>query len=500
MPALLNAMSRPPNVSTVAPSAAWTASLSVTSQVTAIARPPFASMRRTVSRLSASMSPATATCAPSSAKRSAVARPIAGAATRDEGDLPAELALGAHRVCSVLGRRPRWRGAPSHDTWFAAVRKSPLRGVPTGHPTARGPARTLRAWTTAAKYVSSSCPDERRSPRTRSGCPPAATGVCPGCDAARSPRWPGSASSTTPRSNAAPSTAPPSRSSTPSPERCNSTTPNESTSPTSPAPPTAPRPPTPRPPPLARVDDPAKPAMGPRRRHRRAGVRAQRSHGHPRRQPARPRLLHRPLRRPRRPPNIARFTFLDPAGERFYPDWDSAADICVAILRTEAGRDPHDRRSTTSSASSPPAATSSAPGGEATTSATTAPAPNGSTTPSSASSPSPTKASRWPPNPASPSPSTPPNPPHHLPSASSSSAPGPPHPQRPRPHTPTTTGDAIDARGRSMARVLVTGSTTGLGLAAAHSLARRRPRRHRSTPATAASRRPRTAPDSLPTW
>jgi transcriptional regulator with XRE-family HTH domain len=46
---------------------------------------------------------------------------------------------------------------------------------------------------------------------------------------------------------------------------------------------------------------------------------------------------------PRRPPNIARFTFLDPAGERFYPDWESAADICVAILRTEAGRTPNDR-------------------------------------------------------------------------------------------------------------------------------------------------------------
>ena len=27
----------------------------------------------------------------------------------------------------------------------------------------------------------------------------------------------------------------------------------------------------------------------------------------------------------------------------FYPDWDLAADICVAILRTEAGRDPHDK-------------------------------------------------------------------------------------------------------------------------------------------------------------
>ena len=45
---------------------------------------------------------------------------------------------------------------------------------------------------------------------------------------------------------------------------------------------------------------------------------------------------------PRRPANIARFTFLDPDARRFYPQWDLAADICVAILRTEAGRDPRD--------------------------------------------------------------------------------------------------------------------------------------------------------------
>jgi transcriptional regulator with XRE-family HTH domain len=44
-----------------------------------------------------------------------------------------------------------------------------------------------------------------------------------------------------------------------------------------------------------------------------------------------------------RPPNLARFHFLDAASHRFYPDWDLAADICVAILRTEAGRDPHDK-------------------------------------------------------------------------------------------------------------------------------------------------------------
>jgi transcriptional regulator with XRE-family HTH domain len=42
-------------------------------------------------------------------------------------------------------------------------------------------------------------------------------------------------------------------------------------------------------------------------------------------------------------PNFARYTFLDEDSHRFYPDWDIAADTCVAILRTEAGRDPHDK-------------------------------------------------------------------------------------------------------------------------------------------------------------
>lgn len=41
--------------------------------------------------------------------------------------------------------------------------------------------------------------------------------------------------------------------------------------------------------------------------------------------------------------NLARFNFLDAASHRFYPDWDQAADISVAILRTEAGRNPHDK-------------------------------------------------------------------------------------------------------------------------------------------------------------
>ncbi|WP_345802865.1 helix-turn-helix transcriptional regulator [Microbacterium sp. AZCO] len=41
--------------------------------------------------------------------------------------------------------------------------------------------------------------------------------------------------------------------------------------------------------------------------------------------------------------NLARYTFLDPRARDFHPNWDAAADIVVGILRTEAGRDPHDR-------------------------------------------------------------------------------------------------------------------------------------------------------------
>lgn len=44
-----------------------------------------------------------------------------------------------------------------------------------------------------------------------------------------------------------------------------------------------------------------------------------------------------------RTPNLARFQFLDPASREFYPDWELFAEMCVAIMRAEAGRDPHDR-------------------------------------------------------------------------------------------------------------------------------------------------------------
>ncbi|HEY5221691.1 MAG TPA: helix-turn-helix transcriptional regulator [Microbacteriaceae bacterium] len=44
------------------------------------------------------------------------------------------------------------------------------------------------------------------------------------------------------------------------------------------------------------------------------------------------------------PVNLAKFAFLDRGrSELFYPDWDLAADQCVAILRTEAGRDPYNK-------------------------------------------------------------------------------------------------------------------------------------------------------------
>jgi transcriptional regulator with XRE-family HTH domain len=44
-----------------------------------------------------------------------------------------------------------------------------------------------------------------------------------------------------------------------------------------------------------------------------------------------------------RPANHARFVFLDRRAETFYAEWDRAARETAAILRSAAGRDPHDR-------------------------------------------------------------------------------------------------------------------------------------------------------------
>ena len=45
----------------------------------------------------------------------------------------------------------------------------------------------------------------------------------------------------------------------------------------------------------------------------------------------------------RRPANIARYQFLDPSAVDYFPDWDGAANVTVALLRAEAGRDPHNK-------------------------------------------------------------------------------------------------------------------------------------------------------------
>jgi len=44
-----------------------------------------------------------------------------------------------------------------------------------------------------------------------------------------------------------------------------------------------------------------------------------------------------------RTPNTARFLYLDNASQEFFVDWDRAADDVAALLRAEAGRNPHDK-------------------------------------------------------------------------------------------------------------------------------------------------------------
>ncbi|MFF3567724.1 helix-turn-helix transcriptional regulator [Nocardia jiangxiensis] len=57
------------------------------------------------------------------------------------------------------------------------------------------------------------------------------------------------------------------------------------------------------------------------------------------------RALYAPmLADPRRPANNARFIYLDPASHEFFDDWDRAADDIAAMLRSEAGHNPHDRQ------------------------------------------------------------------------------------------------------------------------------------------------------------
>jgi transcriptional regulator with XRE-family HTH domain len=54
-------------------------------------------------------------------------------------------------------------------------------------------------------------------------------------------------------------------------------------------------------------------------------------------------LLAPVLASPAQPANNARFMFLDPGAPGFYVDWERQAQDVVAMLRTEAGRSPHDK-------------------------------------------------------------------------------------------------------------------------------------------------------------
>jgi len=57
------------------------------------------------------------------------------------------------------------------------------------------------------------------------------------------------------------------------------------------------------------------------------------------------RALYAPLLAdPRRPGNNARFVYLDPAARDFFQNWERTADDIAAMLRSEAGRNPHDKK------------------------------------------------------------------------------------------------------------------------------------------------------------
>ena len=179
---------------------------------------------------------------------------------------------------------------------------------------------------------------------SRRGYPTSAPDGCPGCAAARSPRSPGSASSTTPSSNAAPS-AGVSASVLDAVARALQLDDAERAHLFH----------------LAHAADGTSAGMRPRRRPTRwtprpslqwvldaitaAGDHPQRPDGPARHQPPRPgdaliRLRQQRRRVPRTSPATPSSTTTPTAST---PTGTLAADTCVAILRTEAGRDPHDK-------------------------------------------------------------------------------------------------------------------------------------------------------------
>lgn len=54
-------------------------------------------------------------------------------------------------------------------------------------------------------------------------------------------------------------------------------------------------------------------------------------------------VLDSPVNASGQHPNLARFQFLDPTAEEFFPEAELLANVVVDLLRTEAGRDPYDK-------------------------------------------------------------------------------------------------------------------------------------------------------------
>ena len=91
-----------------------------------------------------------------------------------------------------------------------------------------------------------------------------------------------------------------------------------------------------------RLDTETRSAVDAQRIHCRACICQERPYGSACRQPAGPSFHTELYDMPGQSPNIVRHVF-SMSAFNFYPDWDGFADITVAILRTEAAREPYNK-------------------------------------------------------------------------------------------------------------------------------------------------------------
>src|SRR5262249_4475464 len=208
-----------------------------------------------------------------------------------------------------------------------------LPGGLTAPPLRPAGAHSLRAWAPVPRSASSSPPAAPRSLPVRRGCACMAGGGARRGGAGGEPRCsPAARATTTPRAGKANPPASPARAPAPAPPRPRRDPPHGA-------------------PPLAHAPPAAPPRGTP-------GVAASVQHildaaataaafarnGRLDLLAANALALYTPLcAGPARPANLARFCFLDPRSQELYPDWDDVANTTVALLRTEAGRDPLDR-------------------------------------------------------------------------------------------------------------------------------------------------------------